>query len=64
MPLTVSLLTSFSACLSPGDLGFDPLGLFPLEVAAQKDMRTRELNNGRLGALLQRRCNWAKPEQA
>ena len=35
---------------APGDLGFDPLGLFPLEAAAQKDMRTRELNNGRLGA--------------
>ena len=35
---------------APGDLGFDPLGLFPLEPAAQRDMRTRELNNGRLGA--------------
>ena len=37
-----------------GDLGFDPLRLFPLEAAAQKDMRTRELNNGRLGARI--RC--------
>ena len=40
-------------CFS-GDLGFDPLRLFPLEAAAQKDMRTRELNNGRLGAQHQR----------
>jgi hypothetical protein len=36
-------------CSLSGDLGFDPLRLFPLEAAAQKDMRTRELNNGRLG---------------
>ncbi len=36
-----------------GDLGWDPLQLYPLEAAGAKDMQTRELNNGRLGAPLQ-----------
>jgi hypothetical protein len=31
-------------------LGWDPLQLYPLEAAGAKDMQTRELNNGRLGA--------------
>lgn len=32
----------------PGDLGFDPFGLKPQEEAALKDMKTKELNHGRL----------------
>jgi hypothetical protein len=36
--------------LHSGDLGWDPLQLYPLEAAGAKDMQTRELNNGRLGA--------------
>jgi hypothetical protein len=39
-----------SASVCAGDLGFDPLSLLPLEAAGAKDMKTRELNNGRLGA--------------
>ena len=35
---------------TPGDLGFDPLRLLPLEPTGVRDMKTRELNNGRLGA--------------
>ena len=35
---------------APGDLGFDPLRLLPLEPTGVRDMKTRELNNGRLGA--------------
>ena len=38
------------ASYTPGDLGFDPLQLLPLEPAGVRDMKTRELNNGRLGA--------------
>ncbi len=33
---------------SPGELGFDPLGLFPDDKKEQKVMKTAELNNGRL----------------
>lgn len=32
----------------PGDFSFDPLGLFPKEEAKQKEMRLKELKNGRL----------------
>ena len=32
----------------PGELGFDPLELYPVEKRAQKVMKTAELNNGRL----------------
>lgn len=35
----------------PGDLGFDPLNLYPKELDKQKDMKTKELQNGRLGML-------------
>lgn len=32
----------------PGELGFDPLGLFPTDEAAAKELQTKELNNGRV----------------
>jgi hypothetical protein len=34
-----------------GDLGFDPLGLMPTDSAAFDEMRTKELQNGRLAML-------------
>eukprot|EP00316_Scyphosphaera_apsteinii_P013503 CAMPEP_0119308974 /NCGR_PEP_ID=MMETSP1333-20130426/13274_1 /TAXON_ID=418940 /ORGANISM="Scyphosphaera apsteinii, Strain RCC1455" /LENGTH=205 /DNA_ID=CAMNT_0007312869 /DNA_START=32 /DNA_END=649 /DNA_ORIENTATION=+ len=36
---------------SPGDLGFDPLGLKPQEKAGLLAMQNKELNNGRLAML-------------
>lgn len=33
---------------TPGELGFDPLGLFPEDAAAAAELQTKELNNGRL----------------
>merc|ERR1711957_888689 len=33
---------------SPGDLGFDPLGLKPTDALELKEMQSKELNNGRL----------------
>merc|ERR1719387_2037445 len=36
---------------SPGDLGFDPLGLKPTSEAELKEMQTKELNNGRLAMI-------------
>ena len=36
---------------TPGDLGFDPLGLLPSDPAEAKLMRTKELQNGRLAML-------------
>jgi len=35
----------------PGDLGYDPLGLKPVDPTQFKIMQTRELNNGRLAML-------------
>jgi Chlorophyll A-B binding protein len=34
-----------------GDLGFDPLGLKPTDAAAFDEIRTKELNNGRLAMI-------------
>lgn len=34
-----------------GDLGFDPLGLMPTDQDAFNNMRTKELQNGRLAML-------------
>ncbi|CAN0439100.1 unnamed protein product, partial [Scytosiphon promiscuus] len=36
---------------TPGDLGFDPLGLKPKTEAALATMQTKELNNGRLAMI-------------
>ena len=36
---------------SPGDLGFDPLGLKPKTEAELMTMQTKELNNGRLAMI-------------
>jgi Chlorophyll A-B binding protein len=35
----------------PGDLGFDPLGLCPEDEDALYDMKTKELNHGRLAMI-------------
>jgi len=36
---------------TPGDLGFDPLGLFPKDEAGRKTMLAKELRNGRLAMI-------------
>ncbi|CAM9147460.1 unnamed protein product [Hapterophycus canaliculatus] len=36
---------------SPGDLGFDPLGIKPKTEADLEKMQTKELNNGRLAMI-------------
>jgi hypothetical protein len=36
---------------SPGDIGFDPLGLKPTDPAELKILQTKELQNGRLAML-------------
>ncbi|CAN0357452.1 unnamed protein product, partial [Scytosiphon promiscuus] len=36
---------------SPGDLGFDPLGIKPKTDADLETMQTKELNNGRLAMI-------------
>ena len=35
----------------PGNLGFDPLGLYPKDQAGQERMQLAELKNGRLGMI-------------
>jgi len=35
----------------PGDLGFDPLGLYPKSPEERKDMQLREIKNGRLAMI-------------
>mmetsp|Transcript_4209 Transcript_4209/g.5921 ORF Transcript_4209/g.5921 Transcript_4209/m.5921 type:complete len:205 (-) Transcript_4209:315-929(-) len=36
---------------TPGNLGFDPLGLMPKDAAGAKAVATREINNGRLAMI-------------
>lgn len=36
---------------TPGDLGFDPLGLYPKDEAGKKNMMAKELRNGRLAMI-------------
>ena len=35
----------------PGNFGFDPIGLMPKDEAGQMQMKTKELNNGRLAMI-------------
>ena len=40
-----------SADYFPGNLGFDPLGMYPKDEAGQKAMQLKELKNGRLAMI-------------
>ena len=42
---------SKKADYTPGDLGFDPLGVFPKDPLQQKEMQTAEIKNGRLAMI-------------
>merc|ERR1711988_25059 len=44
-------LWTLSESYSPGDLGFDPLGLKPTDVAEFVTIQNKELNNGRLAMI-------------
>jgi light-harvesting complex I chlorophyll a/b binding protein 1 len=46
-PATEQIKDSYNA----GELGFDPLGLFPTDAAAAFELQTKELNNGRLAMI-------------
>jgi len=41
---------------TPGDIGFDPLGLRPTDPEALKEMQTKELQNGRLAMIAAAGC--------
>jgi len=47
----ISKSTSNSKEYQPGDLGFDPLGVFPKDAEGQKWMRLAEIKNGRLAMI-------------
>lgn len=49
--LTHPLPDQLKESYEPGDIGFDPLGLYPTAPKAQYDLKTRELNNGRLAMI-------------
>ena len=36
---------------APGDFGFDPMGFYPTDPAKQREMKLKELKNGRLVSL-------------
>lgn len=46
-----STVRTLRADYTPGDLGFDPLGMKPTEPAALLEMQNKELNNGRLAMI-------------
>jgi hypothetical protein len=41
----------YNSDYTPGDLGFDPLRLYPLDKEGQKEMQLKEIKNGRLGMI-------------
>ena len=48
---SASTVRTLRADYSPGDLGFDPLGLKPKDLPGLKTMQTKEINNGRLAMI-------------
>lgn len=50
-PTKLKSLWSLRESYYPGDIGFDPLGLKPVEAKKFADMQTKELQNGRLAML-------------